>query len=192
MLEDWSKVTPSDAKEQVILAGTVGDVAEINRRVQESLRRPEENGDDRSVRMGNEWFGERDRVLFVRNLPSFGVCNGDLGTIERIAGQEVLIRLDEGRSVTVHAEGFTHLRLGYALTTHKAQGMTAENSYILTGGTMTNREMAYVQASRARSETRWYLEDEQSTVEQRMKRSGEKRAAVSLVEGLELELAYAR
>jgi conjugative relaxase-like TrwC/TraI family protein len=52
LLEDWSKVTPSDAKEQVILAGTVGDVAEINRRVQESLRRPEENGDDRSVRMG--------------------------------------------------------------------------------------------------------------------------------------------
>lgn len=192
LLEDFSKNVPADTKEQLILAGTIGDVAEINRRVQASLGRQRGMEAGRSVMMGNEVFRECDRVLFVRNLPSAGICNGDLGTIERIVDQKVCIKLDEGRSVTVDAEGFAHLRLGYALTTHKAQGMTAENSYILTGGTMTNREMAYVQASRARGQTRWYLEDDRSTVEQRMKRSVEKRAAVSLVAGPELELTYAR
>ena len=46
-----------------------------------------------------------------------------------------------------------HIRLGYCVTTHKAQGATVENAYVFSYGTMTDAQMAYVQASRARNET---------------------------------------
>ncbi|MGV2342204.1 MAG UNVERIFIED_CONTAM: hypothetical protein LVR18_52330 [Planctomycetaceae bacterium] len=39
------------------------------------------------------------------------------------------------------------LTLGYAATTHKMQGNTVSNSFLLLGGTMTSRELAYVQAT---------------------------------------------
>ncbi|RLS33710.1 MAG: hypothetical protein DWH80_00030, partial [Planctomycetota bacterium] len=123
---------------------------------------------------------------------TLGVCNGDLGTVSSIEGQTLRVTLDTGGTIALNADGYEHLRLGYALTTHKAQGMTTENTFILTGGSMTDREMSYVQASRARGTTRWYVADELSSVLPQMQRSHEKHAAMSLAEGPELELTLVR
>lgn len=61
----------------------------------------------------------------------------------------------------VAAPIYQGLRRGYAHTTHALQGSTVENAYVALGGSMTDREMSYVQMSRARNTTRLYaLKDE--------------------------------
>ncbi len=131
-------------------------------------------------------------MLFTRNSPTLGVANGDLGAARTVQGRTLSVRMDDGRDVAVPLDGYPHLRLGYALTTHKAQGMTVERAFILTGGALTDRELTYVQASRARGTTRWYVGQDLEDVTQRMTRSHEKLAAVSVAPGPELELTLVR
>jgi len=49
------------------------------------------------------------------------------------------------------------LRLGYAQHVYRQQGATVERSVVLTGGWQTSKETAYVEASRARQATEWFL-----------------------------------
>ena len=51
---------------------------------------------------------------------------------------------------------YPHIELAYAQTTHKGQGQTADNAFILAGGEMTDRELSYVQTCRARKKTKIY------------------------------------
>ncbi|HQH29102.1 MAG TPA: hypothetical protein PLP17_17040, partial [Oligoflexia bacterium] len=59
-------------------------------------------------------------------------------------------------------KNYDHLKLGYAVTTHKSQGVTIENSYILAGGPMQDREFTYVQASRARGISRIFVDRDEA------------------------------
>ena len=43
---------------------------------------------------GSRSFAAGDRVLFLRNERSLGVKNGTLGTVERVEGQQLQVRLD--------------------------------------------------------------------------------------------------
>jgi ATP-dependent exoDNAse (exonuclease V) alpha subunit len=63
-----------------------------------------------------------------------------------------------GDFVHVPLKSYKSLQLGYALTTHKGQGTTVDNAYLLVGGKMQDRELSYVQASRARISTRIYTD----------------------------------
>ena len=119
-------------------------------------------------------------MLFTRNDKRVGVNNGDLATVIRVTtadeeqrtsqagmvnrklgpekGEALTVKLDTGELVTVALSTYDrdNIRLGYSVTTHKAQGATVENAYVFSSGAMTDRQMAYVQASRARNETRIY------------------------------------
>jgi ATP-dependent exoDNAse (exonuclease V) alpha subunit len=89
-----------------------------------------------------------------------GVSNGDLGTVKRIEliSQRMIVRLDDGREATLPYREFDAISLGYAITTHKGQGATVKNAFVLCGGAMANREISYVQASRAKKETHFFTE----------------------------------
>jgi ATP-dependent exoDNAse (exonuclease V) alpha subunit len=112
------------------------------------------------VSVGNETLWKGDRVLCTKRSRMFGVENGDTGTIMRAnpTGSLLTIQLDRGRTVLLPAEQYPDIRLGYAMTTHKGQGATVEKAYVLFGGGMQDREITYVQASRARGETRLYTD----------------------------------
>ena len=191
MLEDWKREALPDLPGSLMLAGSSADVRELNRRAQEEQRLLGLLGNT-SVTTDPDPIFTGDRVLFTRNSLTLGVANGDLGKVQSASGRTLSVRMDDGRDVTVPLDEYPHLRLGYALTTHKAQGMTVERAFILAGGVMADRELTYVQASRARGTTRWYVGHDLEDVTQRMTRSHEKLAAVSLVEGPELELTLVR
>lgn len=105
-------------------------------------------------------FHRGDRILFTRNSKRYGVQNGSLGTVAEVdaARQILTVKLDQGKLVLVPVKDYAHLKLGYALTTHKSQGATAENAHVLLGGPSQDRELSYVQASRARGTTRFFLD----------------------------------
>ena len=127
---------------------------------------------------------------------ALSVMNGDRGTVGSVGGINLTVELDSGAVVQVDAEQYPHLRLGYAMTAHKAQGMTVERSFILVSDQMANREMTYVEASRARTETRWYVGDDLGVVARSMEKSHQKQMASTFdwwsEPGPELELELSR
>ena len=188
LVAHWQKSESQDPASQVILAGTNAEVSRLNELAQKQrLVSGLVTGDP--ISLGDERLHVNDRVLFTRNSLALSVFNGELGTVTAREGTQLTVAMDQGRTVTVDTLAYSHLRLGYALTTHKAQGMTTEQSYVLTGP-MQNRELTYVQASRARGDTRFFVgsEDLQRTAD-RMARSQPKELATDLAaEGPVLEL----
>jgi len=119
-----------------------------------------------SIRHEERLFVIGDRVIFHKNVQADGVRNGYRGEITAIdkTAERVTIRLDssaqEPKSLVIRlrdyaADDLTH---AYAITTHKGQGSTVEHAYLLMGGSMTDRESAYVQASRGKESTRVFVD----------------------------------
>jgi hypothetical protein len=73
----------------------------------------------------------------------------------------VLIQFDATNQWrTLAGDDLARLRLGYAQHIHRAQGATVTRTLVVTGGWQTSKEPAYVEASRARQGTDWYVNRE--------------------------------
>lgn len=143
-------------EETLILAGTRKEVQTLNRFAQDERLRAGELGEAFTTLVTGEKVHLHDRVMFTQNKPTLGIENGARGMVCGISedGAQLRVQLDTGERVTLQPHAFPHLTLGYASTTHKAQGATTQRAYVLGGGPMQARELSYVQASRARLETR--------------------------------------
>jgi ATP-dependent exoDNAse (exonuclease V) alpha subunit len=185
-------------RETLVLTGTRSDARKLNREVQLQRRARGELGDER-LRYDGTSFHQGDRIIFRKNAKKLGVSNGDRGDVVSVRGDGLTVRLDSGHRVTVHAEALDEvkLQLGYAATTHSSQGATVERAFVLAGGVMQDREASYVQASRARGETRIYMDratagEELAEVTRAMERSRAKDLALDLLEGsISQEMALA-
>jgi conjugative relaxase-like TrwC/TraI family protein len=92
--------------------------------------------------------------------------NGTRGEITVIHPRGVRIVLDGSeRHVNLPAEDLGSIRLGYAQHVYRQQGATVQHSVVLTGGWQTSKESAYVQATRARHGTDWFLARDQLGLE---------------------------
>ena len=114
---------------------------------------------------------EGDRVLFTQNTNLYDIVNGDFATIEKIrkprhlldkGGFTVLLdspSLGKQERVRVSFEDYkpSEVKLGYASTTHKAQGTTVDRAFVLAGGWMQDRELSYVQMSRHRKDCQIFV-----------------------------------
>ena len=193
LLRDWIQTALDDPQGKIMLAGTNAEVARLNLAAQQARH---EAGllPGEPLLVGEAQFLVNDRVLFLRNQSTLDVFNGELGTIRERHGNILGVTMDQGRDVRVDTVTYPHLRLGYALTTHKAQGMTAEEVFVLTGG-MQSRELTYVQASRARGATRFYVSgpDIDDVADQmNFSRPKEMATEIKATEGLTQELMLVR
>jgi ATP-dependent exoDNAse (exonuclease V) alpha subunit len=110
-------------------------------------------------------FSEGDRVQFTAPSKEMHVANRQLGTIESIGEEgELAIRTDSGRAVKFNIEEHPHLDYGYAVTSHSAQGQTADRVLIHVdtekGEQLVNARMAYVAVSRGRYDAEIYTNDQ--------------------------------
>lgn len=155
LLDAWKERGLRAPEESLIFTGTREEAGLLNRLAQGERREAGALGEEHLTAPGGGLFYVGDRVLFTQKSPLLGVQNGSLGEIVSLdaARNELSVRLDTGSRVWVPLEEYEHLRLGYAMTTHKGQGATVERAYILAGGPMQDREISYVQASRAREVT---------------------------------------
>jgi len=70
----------------------------------------------------------------------------------------VTITLDGSqRKIQLARKNLDSLRLAYAQHVSRQQGATVERSVVLTGGWQTSKETAYVEATRARYGTDWFI-----------------------------------
>jgi len=188
LINSWSREGIKKPKDNLILASTNAEIAELNKLAQNERIRAGELGPDHLSVAGQEFY-RGDRVLFTRNSKRFGVQNGSLGTVVGMGKPRgnLIVRLDNRPFVSIPVKDYTHMKLGYAMTTHKSQGVTTENSYVLLGGPNQDRELTYVQASRARGTTRFFIDrleagDEMRDICKELERSSQKELAHDLLE----------
>lgn len=140
-----------------IMSGTNESVKSLNRFAQDARRQAGELGLS-SVKVNGERMFNKDRVLFTKISSSLGVENGSFGTITHLGNKQLSVKLDSGKIVQVPLHQYDHLQLGYAATTHKAQGATVKYGYVFLRESMQDMHMAYVEASRATHLTRFYTD----------------------------------
>lgn len=161
LVQDWVSAGGLDApSSHLILAPTRADCQKLNQLVRARLAKAGKLGE--SAIAGEVEFAEGDRVQCLRNRRVLGVMNGTRGTIRRVLHHTDSIRLmidtDDGRRVFLDPMEYPDLEHGYAVTVHKAQGVTVDHAYVLANECMSDREWTYVAASRARNETRIYMD----------------------------------
>ena len=175
MVADWfDKKNRNDP----MFAPTRVEVDKLNKECQ-TLRH--KNGELRrweTLRLDGRNFHINDRIMFERTSEQFDVNNGDLGTITGFNSKKRLLaaKLDDGRKVMIHVDKYRDINLGYAMTAHKGQGTTVEDTFVLLGGSLQDQHLAYVQLSRARGVTQVYVDhfeagEELEGLEQSLKRS---------------------
>jgi ATP-dependent exoDNAse (exonuclease V) alpha subunit len=108
-------------------------------------------------------FAKGDRIQLTAPDKSTGLPNRELGTIERIdSSGDISIRRDSGRTATLKGDA-KHLDHGYAVTSHAAQGSTADRVIVHAESSqsseLVNQRFAYVAGSRARDDLQIYTDD---------------------------------
>ena len=163
-VQAWAHATRKHDPREIALITDASnhEVNRLNARAQHLRAQRGDLGTD-EIELRDVPYGLRagDRVAFIdqhylRDQPR--VENGTLGEITAITPHGVAVSLDgTSRRVTLTGDELDKLRLGYACHVHREQGATVEHSIVITGGWQTSRENAYVEASRARNGTSWFV-----------------------------------
>ena len=130
-------------------------------------------------------FSEGDRIQFTVSKPDMDVKNRDLGTIERIDGTSMSVRMDgeKDRTLTFDTSQMRHFDHGYAVTSHSSQGLTTDRVLVNMDTTahpeLINTRFAYVSVSRASQDARIYTNDV-STLAERLSTDISKASAVEV------------
>lgn len=173
LLDDWARDGGAKKPERsIILTQTRAEAQKINRICQLERFLQGELG-KRFIHVGADKVHENDRIMFHQALRIKGLENGYRGTVVKIDEfrKQCTILLDQkpvalpgtiysGNEVTLTFEQLAQSKttLSYSATTHKMQGQTVDQTYVLVGGPMTSRELIYVQATRAREFTKFYVD----------------------------------
>jgi len=167
MVEDWWAATQRPGERPpIMIALRRGDVADLNDRARRLLAEHGRLG-LQSITIDRRDFAVGDRIVTLRNAHRLGVLNGTFATVIGIHHyrRELLVRTEDGRDLILprwylHNPGpLPHRRRvdhAYAITCHKAQGMTTDRAYVLASDDVY-KEWGYVAMSRGRLENRLYL-----------------------------------
>jgi conjugative relaxase-like TrwC/TraI family protein len=182
----WAELTEARDPRQVALIADASNVEidRLNARAQHLRAERGELG-EAELALPSRHYGlhEGDLVTFTdqhRPAGAMKVENGARGEITRIHADAhaVTVALDgSGRRIHPAGEDLKKLRLAYAQHVYRQQGATVDRSVVVTGGWQTSREGAYVQASRAREGTEWFLGREELGLEGQDERRVERLAA---------------
>jgi ATP-dependent exoDNAse (exonuclease V) alpha subunit len=171
--QNWAALTETLDPSEVALISDASnqEINRLNARAQHFRAQRGELG-DLEVPIPGVHYGIRqgDRVALISQHHEPGVErieNGSRGEILHInKNGEVLIEFDvTGRQRTLAGDDLARVRLGYAQHIHRAQGATVTRTLVVTGGWQTSKEPAYVEASRARQGTSWYVNRQDLGVE---------------------------
>ncbi len=164
-VQSWAQLTETHPIGEVALISDASnkEIHRLNARAQHYRSERGELG-ELEVQVPGVHYGVRegDRVAMIDQHHEPGVErieNGARGEVLRVSeAGEVLIDFDvTGQRRTLAGDELARLRLGYAQHIHRAQGATVTRTLVVTGGWQTSKEPAYVEASRARRGTDWYV-----------------------------------
>jgi conjugative relaxase-like TrwC/TraI family protein len=163
LVADWWSATGEG--EAAMIAARRDDVADLNVRAREFMRANGQLAPD-ALWVGEREFAVGDHVVALKNARHLGVVNGTRATVRQVDGAALAldVRTSDGRDLTLprtYLEATTQLGgrtldHGYAITGHKAQGMTTGKAFVL-GTEDLYREWGYVAMSRGSVENHLYV-----------------------------------
>jgi conjugative relaxase-like TrwC/TraI family protein len=166
LIQVWAEKYQQNPKSGLIVAATNQWNDHLNKAAQEVRLKSGLLGPE-TVPVGDTQLRTGDRVLFTGKSKDIGVIKGDSGTVTAIRGSLLTVQLDTNKTVKVPTAVFQDVRLGYSITTHRSQGATVDNVLIMAGPTWINRELSYVQASRARNEIHLFCDEKTAGIDQK-------------------------
>ena len=163
-VQTWATLTNGrDIREVALIADASNqEIDRLNARAQHLRAQRGELG-HQEIPLPGVHYGlrEGDLIAFTTQHRPSGqprVENGTRGHVSAIHEQSVTITLDGSqRKIQLASEHLDSLRLAYAQHVYRQQGATVERSVVLTGGWQTSKETAYVEATRARHGTDWFI-----------------------------------
>jgi conjugative relaxase-like TrwC/TraI family protein len=168
-VQRWHTLTQQHGIKEVALIADASnqEIDRLNARAQH-LRTEHGELTEHEISLQAVHYGLRqgDRVAFTTQHRPPGaprVENGTRGQITHIDPQQhqATVTLDgSDRQITLTREDLETLRLAYAQHIYRQQGATVDRAVVVTGGWQTSKESAYVEASRARHGTDWYIAHE--------------------------------
>ena len=161
--------TTGDLTSGLLIAHSNDTVTDLNQHAR-SLLAAANRLDGPTLETGEMVFQAGDRVLCRQNQSRLGVLNGDLATVTGVdqENKSLTVRLDrdpETRELPGWYLEQGHVDYGYAMTGHKAQGVTTDRTFVVVDGD-TDREWAYVAMSRGRQDNTLYLANPEPADEQ--------------------------
>lgn len=155
-------------KETIILTASNKDRRKINNQIREELIKKGvlEKGKEFILQDKLEpaiikEFSKGDKVIFLKNDNRLSVKNGQTGTIQDI--KDTILTVKSGdKTVVIDTNNYSKIDHGYAMTTHKAQGITVDRVLINLDSNqaqMNTRNAFYVDISRARHEVKIFTDD---------------------------------
>ena len=105
-----------------------------------------------------------DRAMFRKNIPDYGLVNGDMGFIlsytedqSETGDHKLYFETDGGTRAEIACEDFRYLEPGYAVSVHKAQGCEYKRVFLVlknltwdVSGHFANRNLIYTAITRAK------------------------------------------
>lgn len=194
LIDDWWKTkVEQPSLSTLILAGTRSDLYQLNQEARLKMQSIGLLGTSCEVKtMLNDVhsfreFAVGDQILFCKNQRRLGITNGDVGILKKIQinqdGHWQFQVEREDRKIVEFSltddenikSAYTAIDYAYAISVHKAQGMTVDHAFVLSSDAMMDQEWSYVAASRAREQTHFYCSAEVETlIEVNMGRSRQK------------------
>lgn len=148
------------SKSRLAFAHKRKDVHALNQAIRATLRSGDEVPPETmfTTETGQRAFAAEDRIVFTRNDKDIGVKNGMLGTVITAQDGKIAVALDgdTDRLVEFDPREFRTFDHGYAVTIHKSQGATVDQSYVLASRSM-DRHLAYVAMTRHRDDMRLFV-----------------------------------
>jgi conjugative relaxase-like TrwC/TraI family protein len=167
LVQDWWAATQRPGERPpVMIALRHADVTDLNQRARELLAEHGRLG-PHPITIDRREFAVGDRIVTLRNARRLDVLNGTLATITAIDRDQraLLVRTDDGRDLVLPRwyldspgplPGRRRVDHAYAITCHKAQGMTADRAFVLASDDLY-KEWGYVAMSRGQLENRLYI-----------------------------------
>ncbi|MGA2163534.1 MAG: MobF family relaxase [Solirubrobacteraceae bacterium] len=163
-VQTWATLTNGrDIREVALIADAANtEIDRLNARAQHLRAERGELG-HHEIPLPGVHYGlrEGDLIAFTAQHRPRGqprVENGTRGQVSAIHERGVTVTIDGSqRKIQLAGEHLESLRLAYAQHVYRQQGATVERSVVLTGGWQTSKETAYVEATRARGGTTWFI-----------------------------------
>ena len=164
-VHDWAQLTEAHPISEIALISDASnkEIDRLNARAQHYRAQRGELGHVEAEVPGVHCsIRKGDHISLIKPHHERGkqrIENGSRGQVLDITpAGDALIEFDlTGQRRTLAGDDLARLRLAYVQHIHRAQGATVTRTLVVTGGWQTSKEPAYVEASRARQGTDWYV-----------------------------------